>query len=353
MGTTAIFAEILITGLEGLVWIGLLVASILGITSVDLAGIGDVETLALFLLVAAAYPVGVLVDRAADWILTAVDRRFDRRVKAFRVQPVVPVHLMRLRLMAPDLGVSTFLDYQRSRVRVARGTVLNLAATVVAGDVFLGSRTAAFAGASGVLLFVVANLMAAAILVGGYVLYRGISGAWLKRVNDAYRMLVPADERQADGGDAAAPRRERPRVVAAVAYRVRSGCVEFLLVRTKDGDNWTFPKGHVERGEDPRAAVLRELGEEAGATGPVDQDALTTYRYPPSRRGATEDSDIAAYLVAVEDEGRAAERRERGWFGEAEARSRLAAGRSPDHAAEAGRVIEAALAALAPRQAAG
>ena len=353
MGRTAIFAEILITGLEGLVWIGLLAASILGITSLDLAGIGDVETLALFLLVAAAYPVGVLVDRAADWILTAIDRRFDRRSKASRVRPAAPVHLMRLRLMAPDLGVSTFLDYQRSRVRVARGTVLNLAATIVAGDIFLASRSAVFSGASGILLFVVGNSVAAAILVGGYVLYRGIAGAWLRRVNDAYRMLVPAGDRQADGDDTASPRPERPRVVAAVAWRERSGSVEFLLVRTKDGDRWTFPKGHVERDEDPRAAVLRELREEAGATGRVEQDVLTVYRYPATRRGATEDSDTAAYLVAVADEGPSVEPRERGWFGESAARSRLAVGRSPDHAAEAGRVIDAALAALARRTAAG
>ncbi|MFH2062557.1 MAG: NUDIX domain-containing protein [bacterium] len=36
-----------------------------------------------------------------------------------------------------------------------------------------------------------------------------------------------------------------------------------LLHRAKEGD-WSFPKGHVEAGEDAAAAVIREVAEETG-----------------------------------------------------------------------------------------
>jgi len=36
-----------------------------------------------------------------------------------------------------------------------------------------------------------------------------------------------------------------------------------LLYRGKEND-WTFPKGHIEKGEDIKAAVLREVAEETG-----------------------------------------------------------------------------------------
>ena len=39
--------------------------------------------------------------------------------------------------------------------------------------------------------------------------------------------------------------------------------VRFLLIRDSYG-NWGFPKGHLEEGEAPAAAALRETGEETG-----------------------------------------------------------------------------------------
>lgn len=38
----------------------------------------------------------------------------------------------------------------------------------------------------------------------------------------------------------------------------------YLLLRHRAGRHWGFPKGRVERGEDERAAALRETGEETG-----------------------------------------------------------------------------------------
>lgn len=46
---------------------------------------------------------------------------------------------------------------------------------------------------------------------------------------------------------------------------VRNGQVLLVKVENLKGEKvWTFPKGHVEEGEDARAAALREVEEETG-----------------------------------------------------------------------------------------
>ena len=50
--------------------------------------------------------------------------------------------------------------------------------------------------------------------------------------------------------------------------RGRPPGAEVLIVRAKkDPSQWIFPKGHIEPGESPEEAALRELQEETGTTG--------------------------------------------------------------------------------------
>jgi len=45
---------------------------------------------------------------------------------------------------------------------------------------------------------------------------------------------------------------------------------EFLLVRPSSGaDQWLFPKGHIDPGESPEAAAVREVREETGVDASV------------------------------------------------------------------------------------
>lgn len=42
-----------------------------------------------------------------------------------------------------------------------------------------------------------------------------------------------------------------------------------LLISTQNGRRWQLPKGHIEAGETPEAAAVREVQEETGVTGRV------------------------------------------------------------------------------------
>ncbi|MBR5261612.1 MAG: NUDIX domain-containing protein [Oscillospiraceae bacterium] len=46
-------------------------------------------------------------------------------------------------------------------------------------------------------------------------------------------------------------------------FRETSGGTEVLMIRTRGG-KWSFPKGHIEKGETPQQAALRETLEETG-----------------------------------------------------------------------------------------
>jgi 8-oxo-dGTP pyrophosphatase MutT (NUDIX family) len=55
----------------------------------------------------------------------------------------------------------------------------------------------------------------------------------------------------------------------AVVFRQRNDQVLYLVVSSSDGLNWVLPKGHIDPGETPETAALRELGEEAGIVGEI------------------------------------------------------------------------------------
>jgi 8-oxo-dGTP pyrophosphatase MutT (NUDIX family) len=134
-------------------------------------------------------------------------------------------------------------------------------------------------------------------------------------------------------------------VAAAVCYRPHHGRTEFLLVRTSDGTKWTFPKGHVEQGEDPSQAAAREAREEAGVDGVVQQQPFTYYLYPAgSGRGV--EHRVPAFLFEVKSQAqpnRDERFREPQWFDFMAAITKLSeGGRERRYAKEHQRVLETA-----------
>lgn len=74
-------------------------------------------------------------------------------------------------------------------------------------------------------------------------------------------MARSKDGRRPSGGRRGRAKREVS--AGGVVFRRDAESVRFLLIRDSYG-HWGLPKGHVENGETPEAAAVRETGEETG-----------------------------------------------------------------------------------------
>ena len=184
MTTTAVFAEIIVVGLEAEAWIALVVLTIWGTEWVAVDEVASWSALVTVLILATAYVFGIIVDRIADAAVTAAAKRLGdpqtpERVK-FREQ--------RLTVLKESDGIAKFLDYQRSRQRVARGTIVNALCATVAVPAFLLIRTDASAwwalGAAGLGLILV---------LGAVYANERIFKAYNKNLRVAYRLVSRRD----------------------------------------------------------------------------------------------------------------------------------------------------------------
>jgi 8-oxo-dGTP pyrophosphatase MutT (NUDIX family) len=141
--------------------------------------------------------------------------------------------------------------------------------------------------------------------------------------------------------------------VAAVCYRVRRQTIEFLLVRTRGGRRWTFPKGGAEPGLTHAQAAALEAFEEAGVRGRIEEASFARYASEKlrgrgkgavsRRRSVTINAHLCEVLrlVTPKELGR-----DRTWFAIKEAKERLQKGRTGADAAEFTRIVDAAVACI-------
>ena len=144
--------------------------------------------------------------------------------------------------------------------------------------------------------------------------------------------------------------------VAAVCYRWRGDGIEFLLVRTRGGGRWTFPKGSAGTGAGPMPRrPLWRPSRNRESHGRIEEASFATYvRRGPSRGTGRSDAKsgekkfgVSAHLCEVSRLSAPKESgRNRTWFSAAEARQRLREGRRSEDGAEFAGVIHKAVARL-------
>ena len=57
---------------------------------------------------------------------------------------------------------------------------------------------------------------------------------------------------------------KREKSCGALVFRKNEGSYDLVLLRHKFGGHWSFPKGHVEQGENEFQTAMREVKEETG-----------------------------------------------------------------------------------------
>ena len=82
-----------------------------------------------------------------------------------------------------------------------------------------------------------------------------------------------------------------------VIYRNESDGRRYLLLHHRDGGHWSLPKGHIEPGESPENAALRETREETGiADIEIIPGFRTVSRYQFTRGDTPVDKDVIYFL---------------------------------------------------------
>lgn len=69
----------------------------------------------------------------------------------------------------------------------------------------------------------------------------------------------------------------------AIVYRKHHGNIELLLIKNANGGHWSFPKGHVEKGETEEQTAVREIMEETGIEVEVDTSFREVITYAPKK----------------------------------------------------------------------
>lgn len=141
--------------------------------------------------------------------------------------------------------------------------------------------------------------------------------------------------------------------MAAVCYRVRGGCIEFLLVQTRGG-RWTFPKGSAEPGLTHAQAAALEAFEEAGVHGRMEEASFARYRRRQTgdKRRSDVELSVSAHLCEVTRLDAPQEsNRNRTWFSVEKAKQRLREHRGSEYGTALARVVDRAVARIQRLQA--
>ncbi len=138
-----------------------------------------------------------------------------------------------------------------------------------------------------------------------------------------------------------------PLQVAAVCYRLRENGIEFLLVKTRGGSKWTFPKGDPDRSLTHSQAAEREAWEEAGVRGIIEPKHFHLYLHSKGvfwKPSGVREYVIKAFLLEV-DEMTSPHEHDRNptWFSPDDARKLLAKGREVKYAREIQAVLDRGL----------
>ncbi|MGD2085875.1 MAG: hypothetical protein PVH61_06800 [Candidatus Aminicenantes bacterium] len=148
MSTTAVFIELIISGIQSLIWCFMLLISVFGHKWLFaiLPDLKDWSTIVMVILFAIAYTFGVIIDQIA-LVISLVIKPKDILLKlksASRKSKQFTERDIRAIILSKEGKSSNFLNYIRSRIRIVRSTLINIFMITIASLILLFSRSTDF-----------------------------------------------------------------------------------------------------------------------------------------------------------------------------------------------------------------
>lgn len=154
MSTTLLFVELLIAGIQVVVWFVLLILTVFGyewIFAFPAEALRDWQLLITAVILSFVYVLGILFDRLADLMFSKWDRSIGRQ--RFPDAPH-SFSVVRFQITKDNEYLNHQFEYTRSRLRIARASSLNFALTTILGLVFVATRLQGAENYSKLLIFI-------------------------------------------------------------------------------------------------------------------------------------------------------------------------------------------------------
>jgi hypothetical protein len=122
MSTTALFIELLITGLQAFLWLILVALTTFDYRWMSLDKVKGFEAILAVLLLPIVYPMGVIVDNWADKFFRPWEKRIRSQYALKNEESTT-----RFFILTKETYLAAQMSYIRSRIRISRATAVNAA----------------------------------------------------------------------------------------------------------------------------------------------------------------------------------------------------------------------------------
>lgn len=183
MNTSLVFAELIIIGLEGGIWLLLLFTGAYGAKALSdiLSLFRDWQILVTAVLLVLIYVFGVIIDRMADWAFRSREHKLDDEIVG---NMPVTISVMRYSLGTQNDFLNQQLEYTRTRIRIVRASTINFLLIAVGLSFFFLNQLPASAMR---LQYVAITLLAGgALSYGSYRTWRSLKRAHLTLAKEMY-----------------------------------------------------------------------------------------------------------------------------------------------------------------------
>lgn len=134
MKTTDVVIELFVTGVGGLIWIVLLIAWKIENSEVFLKSLFSIDLLPV--VIGSIFIIGVIIDRLADDFFHYL---IDKKLRGNYFENLRDYHKFKAKIRYKSDGLNNFLEYQKMKIRVIRGTSFNLILILIFSFLYIGS----------------------------------------------------------------------------------------------------------------------------------------------------------------------------------------------------------------------